>query len=137
MGQQQLLLLVMAVIVVGIAVILGMHLFRERFRAEQGDSLLNRNVQIAQEAINWRGRATVFAGGGGGSFDPLATNGLATLGFEPSDANGEYRIRTASGTTLEIVGVSTRFAGLGAYVRITGDAIDSTAVSYGGEISLP
>jgi hypothetical protein len=137
MGQQQILLLIMAVIVVGIAVLLGIHLFSERFRAEQGDSLLNRNVHIAQEAINWRGRATIFAGGGGGSFDPLGTDGLERLGFEESDPNGEYGIQTASGTTLEIVSVSTRFNGLGAYVRIVGDVIDSTAISYDGDFELP
>jgi hypothetical protein len=137
MGQQQLLLLVLAVIVVAIAVVLGAFVFGERFRAEQGDSLLNRNVHIAQEAINWRGRATIFAGGGGGAFDPLSTNGLQRLGFEESDINGEFAIATASGTTLEIVGVSTRFDGVGAYVRIVGDEIDSTAVRYDGSITLP
>ncbi len=137
MGQQQLLLLVLGVIIVGIAVVLGITMFDERFRAEQADDLLNRNVHIAQEAINWRGRATIFAGGGGGAFDPLATDGLERLGFEDGDINGTYAISTASGTTLEIVGVSTRFEGIGAYVRITGDEIDSTAIAFDGTIALP
>jgi hypothetical protein len=137
MGQQQLLLLVLTVIVVAIAVVLGTVVFGERFRAEQGDSLLNRNVHIAQEAINWRGRALIFAGGGGGSFDPLATDGLQRLGFEDADINGEFAIASASGTTLEIVAVSTRFDGLGAYVRISGDEIDSTAIRHDGSIALP
>jgi hypothetical protein len=137
MGQQQLLLLVIGVIVVALGVLLGIQLFGERFRAEQADNLLNRNVHIAQEAINWRGRAQVFAGGGGGGFDPLAIDGLARLGFEVDDPNGTYAIATASGTTLEIVGVSTRFDGVGAYVRINGNVIDSTAVAFDGTIALP
>jgi len=137
MGQQQLLLLVLGIIIVGLAVVLGITVFGERFRAEQADDLLNRNVHIAQEAINWRARATVFAGGGGGAFDPLGTDGLERLGFGETDINGEYAIQSASGTTLEIVGVSTRFHGVGAYVRISGNEIDSTAVSFSGEIALP
>ena len=137
MGQQQLLLLVLGIVVVAIAVVVGIHQFGERFRAEQADDLLNRNVHIAQEAINWRGRATIFAGGGGGAFDPLATDGLTRLGFEEGDINGTYAISSASGTTLEIVGVSTRFEGVGAYVRINGDDIDSTAIAFDGTIALP
>ena len=59
------------------------------------------------------------------------------LVFEVEDPNGTYAIATASGTTLEIVGVSTRFDGVGAYVRINGDVIDSTAVAFDGTIGLP
>jgi len=137
MGQQQLLLLVLGVVVVGIAVIFGVYLFDERYRLQSGDDLLNRNVQIAQEAANWRGRSLIHGGGGGGSFDALATGGIGALGLNDTDANGQYAILSASGVTLEVVGVSTRYEGVGAYARIVANNIDSTAVRYDGSISLP
>jgi hypothetical protein len=139
MGQQQLLLLVLGVVIVGLSIVMGVYLFQERFKHQQGDDLINRNVQIAQEAVAWRERSRVHGGGGGedGVFDPLATNGMEILGFGDTDPNGEYAIATASGMTLEVVAVSNRFDGLGAYIRVTGSEIDSTAVRYDGSIALP
>ncbi|MEL6615863.1 MAG: hypothetical protein AAFQ43_09000 [Bacteroidota bacterium] len=137
MGTQQLFLLVLGIVIVGLAVIAGVGSFRQQTKANQADDALSRSVAIAQEAVNWRGRAVIYGGGGGGNFTPLATNGLEILGIGDAPAYTEHAIQSASGNVLEIVGVSTLDTDVGAYVRVTGDQIDSTATRLDGSITLP
>ena len=137
MGQQQLLLLVLGIVIVGLATVFGVFVFQEQSRRHTGDDLLSRNVTIAQEAVNWRGRSSVHGGGGGGNFNPLADDGFVKLGMSASVATGDFAIVSANGQVLEVVGVSRRFPDVGAYVRLSGDDIDSTAVRYDGTIELP
>ena len=136
MGTQQLLLLVLCIVIVGLAVIAGVGTFKQQSKANQADDVLSRNVRIAQEAVNWRGRAALYGGGGGGSFSPLATGGLETLGIGDAPAYTAHGIKSASGSILEIVGVSTLDPDVGAYVRVNGDRIDSTATRMDGSITL-
>jgi hypothetical protein len=137
MGHQQLLLLVLAIVIVGLAFFMGVFVFNEEMRQSQADDVMNRNVRIAQEAVNWRGRSRIHGGGGGGAFDPLATDGLETLGVADEIPYAAHAIITASGNVFEVVGVSTSHPEVGAYVRVNGDEIDSTAVSVDGGITLP
>lgn len=135
MGQQQLLLIVVGIVVVGLAVITGIETFRQQSTSNQVDDVLNRNLRIAQEAMNWRGRATMY-GGGAGSFAPLLNDGLSQLGVGDVPY-AEHAIVSATGNTLEIVGVSTRAPNVGAYTRLVGSVIDSSSVSTDGSITLP
>ncbi len=48
MGQQQLLLIVLGVIIVGIAVLVGMLLFRQNSIEEKRDLVINESLHIAQ-----------------------------------------------------------------------------------------
>ncbi|MEL6615864.1 MAG: hypothetical protein AAFQ43_09005, partial [Bacteroidota bacterium] len=124
MGTQQLFLLVLGIVIVGLAVVAGVGSFRQQTKANQADDTLSRSVTIAQEAVNWRGRAGAFGGGGGGAFDPLSVDGLERLGIGDAPAYTEHAIQSASGNVLEIVGVSTLDPDVGAYVRVNGDVID-------------
>ena len=137
MGQQQLLLLILGIVIVGVAVIVGIEAFNSSSSQNQADTLLNRNVRIAQEAVNWRARSTIHGGGGNGSYAPLATDGFDKMGIAANIYSTEHAVLSASGLTLEIVGVSSVNPNVGSYLRLNGNTIDSTAVRLDGSISLP
>ena len=139
MGQQQLLLLVLSVVLVGLAVFVGITMWGEASRHDRADDLLSQNLRIAQEAVQWRGRDRLYGGGGGGTgtFDQLANNGFDVMEISNTTQTTEHAIMSASGLTLEIVGVSTVHPEIGSYVRIQGSEIDSTALKYDGSILLP
>ena len=67
MGQQQLLLIVLGVIVVGIAVILGITIFRQNAIDQKRTLITNENITLAMTAIEYY-KKPVMLGGGGRSF---------------------------------------------------------------------
>lgn len=67
MGQQQLLLVVLAMILVGIAVIFAISLFRQKAVDSKRDLLLNEGGNIATDAIEFY-KKPAGLGGGGNSF---------------------------------------------------------------------
>lgn len=62
MGQQQLLLLVLGIVIVGIAVIVGMSSFSEGSVKTNSDALLQSALRIASEAQTWKSKPEMFAG---------------------------------------------------------------------------
>ena len=136
MGQNQLLLLVLGILVVGLGIGVGIRTFADASRRNQADDVLNRNIRIAQEAVSWRAQPDVYGGGGSGSYDALATLGLSALEMKADLAHTEHAVLSASGETLEIVGVSSAAQGVGAYVRVEGNEIAETKVSLDGGITL-
>ena len=137
MGQNQLLLLLLSVVIVGMAIAVGVHAFDVAKQQNQADDVLNRNVRVAQEAVNWRARSTVHGGGGNGAYDPLSTDGFEILDMKADMSHTEHAILSASGTTLEVVGVSTAAPNVGAYVRVEGNEIVETRTALDGSIALP
>lgn len=136
MGQQQLLLLVLGIVIVGLAVFAGIEAFQTGSRQSQADDVLNRNVRIAQEAVNWRARSRVHGGGDNGAYDPLEEDGFEIMDIQPQTYSTEHAFLSASGTTLEIVGISTTAPGVGAYVRLDNDKIVESRVALDGSITL-
>ena len=111
MGQQQLLLIVLGVIVVAIAVAVGITMFADSAAASNRDAVAADLQNLAQRAQQFYRRPT-FMGGGGNSFDLLTTGSMSLLTGNPTDANGSYFIETAgsgSGTNAVVViqGVGT------------------------------
>ncbi|OZC01945.1 hypothetical protein [Rubricoccus marinus] len=137
MGQQQLFLLVLGLVIVGLAVVVGLQVFEGSNRQNQADDVLNRNVRLAMDAVSWRARATVHGGGGNGSYAPLADGGFEVMGVEGNVYATEHAILSATGTTLEIVGVSSASRGVGAYVRVEGNRIAESYSAIDGSITLP
>ena len=90
MGQQQLLLLVLGIVIVGLAVVVGIQAFGENQRKANNDALVNDGIRIASDAQAWALKPTAFGGGDG---DFLLADGsdmdLDDLGYQP-DANGVY-----------------------------------------------
>ncbi len=67
MGQQQLLLIVLGVIVVGIAVVVGINLFNANAETSTQDSLVSQGTNIGAMAQQYYKKPTSM-GGGGNSF---------------------------------------------------------------------
>ncbi|MBP9583315.1 MAG: hypothetical protein KBE38_14235, partial [Ignavibacterium sp.] len=63
MGQQQLLLIVLGVIIVGIAVLLGIMLFQQNSVDEKRDLVINESLHIAQLAQQYYLKPSSLAGG--------------------------------------------------------------------------
>ncbi|MEM8557001.1 MAG: hypothetical protein AAGG50_04085 [Bacteroidota bacterium] len=106
MGQQQLLLLVLGIVIVGLAVVVGIQSFSENQVKANADAQVNDAIRIASDAQAWNLKPTAF-GGGNGAFTGLT---LAKLGYEVTsntrytNLNGEYNIHTVSATGFYIVG---------------------------------
>ena len=100
MGQQQLLLIILGVIVVGIAVAVGITMFQDNAVSANRDAVTNDLVNLAARAQQYYRRPTAL-GGGQGSF---ATCTLAQLTTKPSNANGSYVLSAPSATSVTLTG---------------------------------
>lgn len=101
MGQQQLLLIVLGLVVIGIAVVVGISLFRAHAISSKRDILINETVDMAAQAISYYKRTREF-GGGGKSF----------IGWQiPSQVqntiNGSYVINAINKDEVVIIATGT------------------------------
>ena len=64
MGQQQLLLIVLVMIIVGIAVVFSITLFRQRAVDSKRDLLINECGNLAMDAMKYYKKPSNFGGGG-------------------------------------------------------------------------
>lgn len=67
MGQQQLLLIILGVIVVGVAIAIGISMFKAHAISSKRDVVTNECVSLASEAMGYYRKPTSM-GGGGNSF---------------------------------------------------------------------
>ena len=79
MGQQQLILLVLGVVIVGLAVVIGIQAFAEQKTKADLDLTTGEAVRLATYAVAWR--QAPQASGGGQSESTFSTFSLAGLGF--------------------------------------------------------
>ena len=112
MGQQQLLLIILGVIVVGIAVAVGITMFQDNAVSANRDAVVNDLVNLAARAQQFYRRPTSL-GGGQNSFAGLTTNGISKLVNVPTgsgswvNANGTYSIQSAVDSFVVIRGMGT------------------------------
>lgn len=104
MGQQQLILVILGVIIVGIAIAVGTILFKDN-AIDQNRSQVRADLgTLAQRARQYYMRPQ-YLGGGGRSFAALTVEtGIATLASSAytNNKNGVYSVKTA-GTATELV----------------------------------
>jgi Tfp pilus assembly protein PilE len=119
MGQQQLLLIILGVIVVGIAVAVGITMFTDSAISANRDAVTNDLVNLASRAQQFYRRPSAL-GGGGNSFVGLTADaaGLAKLTSKSTNANGTYSVITAGTSSLVVL------KGLGVEKGTTGTVID-------------
>ncbi len=107
MGQQQLLLIVLGVIVVGIAVVVGINLFNANATSSNRDGVISDLNNLGAMAQQYYKKPTSMAGGGN-SFS--TANGAAVAWSIPnglaSNANGSY-VLTSGDQSITIVGTGT------------------------------
>jgi ABC-type transport system involved in multi-copper enzyme maturation permease subunit len=106
MGQQQLLLIVLGVIIVGIAIVVGINLFNANSVSANRDGITSDLNNLAAIAHQYYIKPTAM-GGGGQSFLNFTMDGNAKQ--LESNANGTYTITTAgTGTSIEFDGKGTQ-----------------------------
>jgi len=110
-GQQQLMLIILSVIVVGIAVTLGITMFSDSSIDANRDALTNDLTNLASRAHQYYRRPS-YLGGGGNSFAGLTADaaGIRRLTNTPKNDNGTYSIASAGtgvglNANVELLGV--------------------------------
>ena len=108
MGQQQLLLIILGVIVVGIAVAVGITMFKDNAVSANRYAVTNDLVNLAARAQQYYRRPTAL-GGGQGSFTTLSTDitrltSMKAGGVAGRNANGTYTILTGGDQMIKLQG---------------------------------
>lgn len=89
MGQQQLLLLVLSAVIVGISIVVGINMFGESAVQANRENLIQDAVGLAARAQEWYRKPGIL-GGGDRTFDGLTDP--QDVGYPDSTANGELQI---------------------------------------------
>ena len=121
MGQQQLLLIVLGVIVVGIAVVVGINLFNANATAANRDGIISDLNNLSAMGQQYYKKPTSM-GGGGNAF----TGWTIPTGLD-STANGTYS-ETPTATNIIIVALGTEIGNdastpVGATATVTANSI--------------
>ncbi len=135
MGQQQLLLLVIGILVVAVAIMAGFYAMETHFKQSIADNLIDRNLSIATDAVFWKTKRDPFWGGNA-KYTGLMTDGMQTLFLGEETKIGIFKITNATDTNLEITAVSKQYPTIGVRTFITDYSIDSTVISYDGDIVI-
>ena len=119
MGQQQLILLVLATVIVGVAIVIGIRAFTENSIRANSDAMVQDMVRIASDAQAWKQKPAPFGGQidvtDGDKEDPLDFGGITwdKLGYplvgtatNYENLNGLYNI-VGTATELTITGINT------------------------------
>ena len=130
MGQQQLLLIVLGVIIVGIAVVVGINVFTAS-SFEANKSALVSDLQTIGSMAQQYYRKPSAMGGGGNSF-----SGYSIPTSLQSTANGVYTVATAGDATsikLQGVGTEKNASGSAITVNMTFTANEIDTVEFTNE----
>jgi hypothetical protein len=124
MGQQQLLLIILGVIIVGIAIAVGISQFGAHSTQANKDGVTASLVNVAANSYQYKIRPTTM-GGGAGSYV-----GYAIPSKMAKDDNGTYALGTVASNSCGITGTSSiNTAWVG---TCTSDDTGKTTVTYVG-----
>jgi hypothetical protein len=131
MGQQQLLLIVLSTIIVGISIVVGINMFSSGAVQGNVDAVTQDNITIASRAQEWWRKPAQLGGGGRAwtGIDAAAGGVFTAINFPDSTINGTYAIST-DGTSITIVGTGVEDGdGDGTVLTVTTIADSSNIVS--------
>lgn len=101
MGQQQLLLIVLGTIIVGVAVVVGINMFTQgAVNAERDAVMQDINAIAADAAAYWRKPAAM----GGGARDFTNASDITSFGSDSSNTNGTYVMSGAAAGEFTLTG---------------------------------
>ena len=113
MGQQQLILLVLATVIVGVAIVVGIRAFTENDAKANADALMQDAVRMANDIQAWTKKAEPFGGAPAGEDWDDAT--FADIGYAASSGtytnlNGEFTLTSGviTGQSFEDDGTTVR-----------------------------
>ncbi len=95
MGQQQLLLLVLGIVIVGLAVVVGIQAFGENQKKANSDALVNDAIRIASDTQAWKLKPAAF--GGGANVTGMTGLTMAQLGYETTGTGSSERYTNLNG----------------------------------------
>ena len=124
MGQQQLLLVVLSVIIVGISIVVGINMFGESALQANQDAVMQDVMTIATRAQEWY-RKPAMMGGGGRSFSGM---NLDTLNFPGSNPNGTYALSSINAGDFTVTGNGNE-GSLTITVTVFPDSVGNPAIS--------
>ena len=126
MGQQQLLLIILGVIIVGIAIAVGLSLFSAQSIQANKDAMINDLNNIAAHAYQYKIRPSSMAGGDGNYSNYKLPGKMAT------NENATYNCGTPSGTSFSVTATSVQNSGNTITVTVGSDGRLS-GWTFGGE----
>ncbi|MCK5329833.1 MAG: hypothetical protein KAK01_00365 [Candidatus Marinimicrobia bacterium] len=122
MGQQQLLLIVLGTIIVGVAVVVGINMFGEGAVNAERDALLQDVNSIASNAAAyWRKPAAL----GGGARTFVGITSVTTFGSSASNANGTFTMTVTDSVTFELTAFGAN-EGVTIVATVTQDGVQGT-----------
>ncbi len=129
MGQQQLLLLILSAIIVGIAIVVGINMFGQNAVQANQDAVTQDVLTIASRAQGWFRRPTSM-GGGGNKFSGCT---LGLLNFPVKNDNGTYAVGSITVTDMIIDGIGTEDGGgaatpLKVSVKVMADSVGAMTI---------
>ncbi len=99
MGQQQLLLIVLGTIIVGVAVVVGINMFTTGAINAERDALLQDVNNVASNAASyWRRPAAL----GGGNKTFVGVSDVTSFGADSSNANGNIIMSSVTATSFTV-----------------------------------
>jgi len=122
MGYQQLLLISLSVILVGIAVAVGISMFQDNAIFLNRDAITIDLVNLGSRAQLYYRRPFLF-GGGQRSFAGLT---LADLTSKPTNENGTYRLKNATENLIRLEGKGTERDPYGVPIKIEMNVFSDT-----------
>lgn len=128
MGQQQLMLVVLGLIIVGIAIAVGINLFHESAISSARDALITDLNTLGARAQAYYRKPSIV-GGGGYSFANIS---IGDLTQDPDTENGRYFISSKSATQVVITGIGKEVVGtdsLEVRVTVTPDSLALTIIN--------
>lgn len=102
MGQQQLLLIILGVIIVGIAIAVGLSMFTAQSVNANRDAIIADITNMAANSYQYRIRPTSMGGGGGSYVGYTVPTSLA------SNENGGYTCNSATAAQVSFTGTSAQ-----------------------------
>ncbi|MEM1118094.1 MAG: hypothetical protein AAGJ11_16395 [Bacteroidota bacterium] len=97
MGQQQLILLLLGVVIVGLAVVVGIQAFHENESKAAQDRYTEAGIALVGEVMAWYEKPRIF-GGAGADPSQLSSVTVAALGYAEDDADANRTGVIAGGT---------------------------------------
>ncbi len=115
MAQQQLLLIILGTIIIGLALAIGVTLFTDNSVSANRDAVTSDLVALASRAQMYYRRPKLM-GGGGRSFTGLSISDLTT---KATNAYGTYSVTSVSQTNIVLDGLGIEHARDGNRVSVT------------------
>ena len=129
MGQQQLLLIVLGIIIVGIAVVVGINVFTASSSQTNRDAVISDMTNLASMAQQYYRKPTSLGGGGNAFTNWELPPALDTTG------NGNYELTITNADEIKLIGYGNEIGNDGTHnvqatMLVGPNSIKSTTIDY-------